>query len=284
MAQQYDVSLKLLFRKSTGLVARALFGGRIREWVNIELPRVQNPRVDLLARMANGSLRHVEVESRCPPDMARREAEYYLGLHRLFDEHVEQVVLYVGQDKLGARARFHTPAMRYQFRLIDIREFDGDPLLESNDLTDNMLALLTRTDQERVMRRVEERLVELRAGEQVDAARLFVLISGLRGLEEPVTRRLSMIDIMENKVFSRVIRRSLKEGLEKGRVEGLAEGLVQGGSTVLAKLLETKFGAPLPPAVTRRIAAGTPGQLEQWAVRAFKANRIEDVFSKTRAS
>ena len=123
MAQQYDVSLKLLFRKSTGLVARALFGGRIREWVNVELPRVQNPRVDLLARMADGSLRHVEVESRCQADMARRQAEYYLGLHRRFDEHVEQVVLYVGEAPMRVRTQFKTVAMRFEFRLLDIRDF-----------------------------------------------------------------------------------------------------------------------------------------------------------------
>ena len=189
MAQDYDVSLKLLFRKSTGVVARTLFGGgRIREWLNVELPRVQNPRVDLLARMADGSLRHVEVESKCPADMARREAEYYLGLHRRFDEHVEQVVLYVGNEPVRVPVLFLTPTMKFEFRLIDIRDFEGEPLVQSADLTDNMLALLTRANQERVMRRVEERLVKLQGREQADAARLFVLISGLRGLEEPVAR------------------------------------------------------------------------------------------------
>ena len=283
MAQHYDVSLKLLFRNSTGLVARALFGGRIREWVNVELPRVQNPRVDLLARMADGSLRHVEIESRCPADMARRQAEYYLGLHRRFEEHVEQVVLYVGEAPLRVKTQFKTAAMRFEFRLLNIRDFDGEPLLKSDDLSDNMLALLTRTDQERVMQRVEARLVQLQEKDQADAARLFVLISGLRGLEQPVTRRLSMIDIMENKVFSRVIRKSLREGRVKGRAEGLAEGLEKGLEKgqirSLVSVIEAKFGSPLTPAALRRISAGSAADLDRWLVRVLTADRVGDIFN-----
>ena len=271
MAQDFDVSVKLLFRRSTGLVAREIFGGRILEWLNVELPRVQNPRVDLLARMADGSLRHVEIESRIGPDLARREAEYYLWLYRRLGGHVEQVALYVGNEPpRRAAARFKTPAMQFQFRLLDIRDFDGELLLASADLTDNMLALLTRTDRERVMRRVEERLVELKGGEQAAEARLFVLISGLRGLEEPVTRRLAMIDIMENKVFSRMIR--------KGRVEGLVKGRAEGEMVFLLKLLETKFGSPLPARASRKIAAGSPEDFERWLVRAVKVSSLDAVF------
>ncbi len=62
MAQHYDVSLKLLFQRSQGVVARTLFGGPVAEWLNVELPKVQNPRADLLARGKDGTLRHLELE------------------------------------------------------------------------------------------------------------------------------------------------------------------------------------------------------------------------------
>ncbi len=64
MAQDYDVSLKLLFHHSRGLVAQRLFGGPVIEWVDIEQPKVTNIRVDLLARLADGSLRHVELQKK----------------------------------------------------------------------------------------------------------------------------------------------------------------------------------------------------------------------------
>jgi hypothetical protein len=55
MAQDFDVSLKLMFRRSKGVVSRNLFGGPVAEWLNVELPKIQNPRLDLLARGRDGT-------------------------------------------------------------------------------------------------------------------------------------------------------------------------------------------------------------------------------------
>ena len=125
------------------------------------------------------------------------------------------------------------------------------------------------------MQRVAARLVKLEDKDQADAARLFVLISGLRGLEQPVTRRLSMIDIMENKVFSRVIRKSIREGRVKGRAEGLAEGQIRS----LVGMLEAKFGSPLSPAALRQISAGSAADLDRWLIRVLSADRVGDIFN-----
>ena len=72
MAQDQDVSLKLLFRHSRGRVAKRLFGSRVVEWLNVEQPKVNNLRVDMLARMDDGTLRHVEFASKNDPDMGFR--------------------------------------------------------------------------------------------------------------------------------------------------------------------------------------------------------------------
>jgi hypothetical protein len=79
MAQQYDVSLKMLFHHSRGLIAQQLFGGPVAQWINVEQPKVTNIRVDLLARLENGRLRDVEFETKNEAHMGRRQAEYYLG-------------------------------------------------------------------------------------------------------------------------------------------------------------------------------------------------------------
>ena len=75
------------------------------------------------------------------PITARRQAEYYLGFHRLLGEHVEQIVLYIWREPMRMRPVFETPGMRYEFQLLDIREVDGEPLLASDDWRDNLLAL-----------------------------------------------------------------------------------------------------------------------------------------------
>jgi hypothetical protein len=61
--------------------------------------------------------------------------------------------------------------MRYGFQLLDIREVDGEPLLASDDWGDNLLALLTQVDEERVFLRVEQQIRKLNGEEQETAER-----------------------------------------------------------------------------------------------------------------
>jgi hypothetical protein len=238
-------------------MARRLFGGPVVEWVNVEQPKVTNLRVDLLVRLEDRSLRHVEVQAKNDPVMARRQAEYYLGFHRLLGEHVEQIVLYIGREPLRMQPVFETPAMRYEFQLLDIRDVDGEPLLASDDWGDNLLALLTPVEQERALMRVEQQIRKLKGEEQETAARLFVIVSGIIGLEEAVVRRLHMIDIMENKV--------------------LGPAILKGEATLLVALLEERFGA-LPDWVSVKLENAKEAQLMAWGKRVLSAPSLNDVF------
>ena len=262
MPQNYDVSLKLLFRYSKGLIAHALFGDAgVNEWLSVEQPRVNNPRADLLARCGDGKLRHVEIETSNDSSMARRKAEYYLGFWRLLDEHVEQVLLYAGQRPLTISPVFETPCMRYEFRILDLKTWDGEPLLASEDWGDNVLALLTAVEQERVLQRVEAQIRKLQGEEQRNAASLFVIISGIMGIGKDVARRINMIDIMENEVIGPAIR----QGIQQGKMEALS------------RLLATKFGS-LPEPVVTRLHQAPEDELLIWLDRVLTAHTLEEVF------
>ncbi len=243
------------------------------EWLNVEQPKVSNIRVDLLARMEDGRLRHVEMESKNDSGFARRAAEYYLGFHRLLGEHVDQIVLYVGREPLRMKPVFETPSMRYEFEILDLRTFDGEPLLASEDWGDNLLALLTPVDQERVLRRVEEQLRRLRGEEQETAAKLCVILSGIIGIEESVVKRLHMIDIMENKVLGPAIR----QGIAQGKAEGMAEGKAEGERALLARQLGRRFGA-IPENFAKRIENAAEPELMTWADRVLTAKTLAEVF------
>ena len=127
MAQDYDVSLKLLFHHSRGRVAQRLFGARVVEWLNVEQPKVNNLRVDMLARMDDGTLRHVEFASKNDPDMGFRELEYSVGFRRLLGEDVDQVVLYAGREPLRMKPVYRSESTVHRFKILDIRRFDGEP-------------------------------------------------------------------------------------------------------------------------------------------------------------
>jgi predicted transposase/invertase (TIGR01784 family) len=184
----------------------------------------------LLARGPDGKLRHVELQSRNDPEMGFRELDYYVGFRRLLKEHVEQIVLYAGREPLNMTPAFESPSTEHRFRILDLREMDGEDLLLSDDWGDNALALLTQANRERVIQAVEARLRILEGEEQQEAARTFVLISGILGIEEAIGRRLEadMIDIMENKVLGPAIRKGIAQGIEQGRREGIEQGMEQG--------------------------------------------------------
>lgn len=286
MAQQFDVSWKILFRYSHGIVAQDVFGGEVEEWLNVELPAVANPRVDLLVRRQNGRLRHVEIQTRNQEDLVIRQLGYYSGFWNRLGEHVEQVLVYAGRAALTMPGHLETPSLRYQFRILNLREMDGEPLLASDDWGDNVIALLTKADREKVIQAVEAQIRRLEGQEQADALQTFVILSGILGIEEQISRRLEadMIDLMENKVLGPMIRKGLQQGLEQGleqglregREEGRAEGLRRGMQTMLRDTLDLRFGR-LPVGAIQRLEDASVEQLRDWNRRAAEASSLQEL-------
>src|SRR3954451_15547249 len=72
VAHLYDVTLKRVLSDSPALFT-AIFGPtKIENWLNVELPKVQNPRVDLLGATTSGGLVHIEIQSTNDDRMALR--------------------------------------------------------------------------------------------------------------------------------------------------------------------------------------------------------------------
>ena len=83
---EYDISLKLLLRSSGDSTLLEMAGGvAVQKWLDVEMPAMQNTRVDLLGETASGELVHIELQSTNDPRMPLRMAEYYLRVFRLFD-------------------------------------------------------------------------------------------------------------------------------------------------------------------------------------------------------
>ena len=136
--QEYDVALKLLLRNSATLTMCEMTGGAtIVNWLDVELPKVQNRRADLLGETATGDLFHVELQSTNESAMALRMAEYWLGIVRLSGKFPRQILLYVGEPPLRMETEFRCADAWFRYHAIDIRTLDGDRLLESPYVGDN---------------------------------------------------------------------------------------------------------------------------------------------------
>ena len=271
--QEYDVTLKLLLRGSAKLTMRELTGAAVDEWLDVELPKVQNTRVDLLGHTNEDGLVHLELQSGNDATMPLRMAEYCLSVFRLFGTFPRQVLLYVGEAPLRMESELRGPDVWFRYRAIDIRDLDGDRLLESEDVGDNVIAILARLrDHKEAIRKIVGRLAGLAAAERETALSQLLILAGLRHLEDTVeqeARKMPIhIDILENKVLGREYKRGLQEGLQEGELKGEL--------TVLRRLIEKRFGV-IPTWVEAQLNGRSAAELEELSVRLLDVESIDDL-------
>lgn len=210
--QDYDVALKLLLRTPALLALRELTGVAIDTWQDAELPKIQNLRADLLGKAADGQLFHLELQSSNDGTMPLRMAEYSLGIFRLFRQFPRQVLVYVGELPLRMETELYGPDFSFRYRAVDIRTLDGDQLLESGTVGDNVIAILARLrDHKEAVRRIVEKIAGLPSDEREASLAQLLVLSGLRHLEESVeqeARKMPILnDILDNKVLGREFKR-----------------------------------------------------------------------------
>lgn len=272
--QRYNVTLKLLLQGPAKLTMIELAGDAVEKWLNVDLPKVQNPRADLLGETADGSLVHVELQSANVAIMPLRMAEYCLGVLRLFGKFPRQVVLYVGEAPLGMDSELRGPDVSFRYRMIDIRDLDGDRLLESEETGDNIIAILARLrDHKAAIGKIVGRIAGLPAAEREIALSHLLILAGLRRWEETVEGEIQKmpvyIDILENKVLGPTFKKGLEEGELKGKLEGELK--------ILRRQIEKRFG-PIPKWAAERLAARSATELEELSDRILEVTNIEDLF------
>ncbi len=165
--------------------------------------------------------------------------------------------------------------MRHEYVVLNVREMDGEALFASDDWADNEWALLTKTDPERVIRVVLEKLNRLHGEEKKDAAATFLILGGILGMEEDLRKRIDdpMIDIMQNRVFGPMIREQLATAHQEGHQEGHQEAL----RSLSRRLIEKRFG-PLPVWAQARLADASAETLTDWTLTLDEADSLEAAF------
>jgi predicted transposase YdaD len=269
---EYDVALKNILTRPGSSVLAQLTGASSLKWLNVESPKVGNRRVDLLGELPDRNLVHIELQSRNEKDFPMRMADYLFGIGLRYGRLPRQVVLYVGEALLRMKDRVEGPDVSVRFHLVDIHDVDGERLLASANMGDNVLAVLTRLGEEpRAVRRILERIAEGQPGERDRALAELLILARLRQLSGELKREVEkmpiLLDIMDDEIFGPLIRK----GLAQGRVEGQVE--------MLLNLIQKRFGR-VPPPVSQRIAALKPAQLKRVGLRLLDAQRIEDLFAR----
>jgi hypothetical protein len=283
--QNYDATLKLLFECPTAIALREVCGAAVARWLNVELAKVQNLRVDMLGETGAGELIQVELQSRNDREMPLRMAEYWVSIYRLHGRFPRQIVIYVGQAELSMPRELRGAGMRFEFELIDIRTLDVEPLLESPEVSDNIIAILGRLrDHKEAVHRIVERIGKLEPAARRDSLERLLILAGLRSLAALVleeARTMAMhINILENEVlgppFKKGLEQGIEQGIEQGREEGRQEGRQEGEVAVLRRQLEKRFGE-MPRWARDKLASMPTSSLEELSERVLDGGSLEEL-------
>ena len=281
---EYDVALKRILTRPNSALLAALTGSRSLSWLNVEVPQVNNRRVDLLGESPDGSLTHIELQARNEKDFPLRMAEYLFGIGRRYGRMPRQVVLYVGDARLRMRDRIEGPDFLVRYHLVDIRDLDGEQLLASKNPGDNVIAILTNLGrQPETVRKILKRIAIEPARERDQALAELLIVAGLRKLDDEVAREANGMPILNDIMDHSVIGPVLRKGLAQGRIEGLQagrlEGLAEGELILLSRQIEKKFGT-ITPSTRKKLTALNPSQIEAAGLRLLDAKTLNDLFAR----
>ena len=147
--------------------------------------------------------------------------------------------------------------------------------MSSPDVGDQIMSVLMRLRNRReAVRKIVASIAVLKGAKREAALGQFLVLSGLRRLEDLVEREVSKVPALYGLLEHRVLGREYKKGLKQGHEEGREEGKV----AVIRGQLAKRFGK-LPAWADSKLANAKAGQLELWGERLLDAATLKHVFA-----
>jgi len=201
-------------------------------------------------------------------------AGYYVEIYLASGKHPDQVLVYVGREKLRMRDHFKSPTMDFRFRVIDLRSLDGERFVASGEVGDQILSLLMR-NRRAAIRRILRTIATLDGRAREEALGQLVVIRGLRSITTEIEEEIRRVPILDSLLDHKILGREFKKGLQQGEAIGEARGEAK----MLRRQLELRF-KKLPKWVTDKLATATPTQLEVWGERFVEARSLAAIFGR----
>jgi len=112
------------------------------EFIDSEKLRVESRRADIVAKIDNNYILHLEIQNNNDYSMPYRMARYYLDIKKDNKLPIKQFVIYIGKEKLYMKSNINEENMNYSYNLIDIRNIDCEFLLKEDTPDALVLAVL----------------------------------------------------------------------------------------------------------------------------------------------
>ena len=266
---EFDATLKeFLQQQPTSLLLELTGGVPVVEFLNVELPSVQERRLDLVLLLADETLLHIELQSSNDRDMGLRMLEYYVLLWRRYRKPLRQVVIYVGTPRMRMLNSLVSETLRFSFTVRDIREWRAEELLASPLFGDQVLALLGGTKDARgLVRGVLERIAKMVPERRERALRYVLILAGLRKFGIMVAQEGMAMGVTIDWMQYPAVREVKKEG----EASGVREALIA--------VLEKQRG-PLPDWARTRIETASKRQALAWLAKSYDVAELTGIIPR----
>jgi hypothetical protein len=209
MSKTYDIPLRRLIKDIPQNFLYLVFGIEIDpkevRFLDVKLPKLFEREADLVLEY-RGEIYHLEIQTTDDPKMPLRMLHYYGLIKENYGKASHQAVVYVGEKALKRmKDGIEDQNLKFIYKLIDLNLLDCSPLLESEEPTDWVLAVLCRMEKEERFKGLLRRFKKLPEPKRERYLKLLFHIARLRPkrLKIPIT-----IEVEKDPLYL--------EGLEKG--------------------------------------------------------------------
>ncbi|MDM7274047.1 hypothetical protein [Sulfurihydrogenibium azorense] len=186
-----DLLLKHLFKNPATKLIEIILGKKV-DWQllqDTDLKIVKNREADLVVKLEDNTILHIEIQSTNDPSMPYRMFEYfYLITDKYKPKDLIQVCIYIGKEPLKMSDKIQFSDWTYRYRLIDMKDVPCRELAKSPNITDKLLAGLCKIEDPKFY--VENVIKEIKKANPKDRKELFTLfleISKIRNnIEEEI--------------------------------------------------------------------------------------------------
>jgi len=250
----YDRSLRELLKGLPEKFIEILTGKRGIRFIDTSLPQVKERRPDLIVELEDGSVFHLEVQTKKDPNIDFRMIDYYIALKQLkalSNKKIVQMVLYLEEkEKIKEtegpikEVSIDDGKLKFSYEIRYINDIECRPLIESEDIEDNILATLCRIDDfSYFWNRLKEKLLKFPLKQRRDYLMKLTYLMRLRPnmfnkFEEKIKEEVEYMPLVIDKEKDPLYIIGEREGIREGIKEGMREGIKEG----IKGMLEIRFG------------------------------------------
>jgi len=225
----YDRTLRDLLQDIPTTFVKLLTGKNAIKMLDSRFPNVEEKEADLIVELEDKEIYHIEVQSTDDKNMPQRMLYYALAIKKVHKKFPKQLVIYVGEKDIEIKNSLRFNGNYFSYEVKNIKDIDCKPLIESNNINDNILSILCNIkDTEKLFFKLKSRLLKLTQKQRETYIRKMLYLLRLRPKLNDEFHRLKAKELDMPFVIEKAKDPLYKEGLYDGEKIGEKRGKIEG--------------------------------------------------------